>query len=123
MSALYFGITEALTVRRGYEKRYRCQLLTSDVDGNVVPQSLTGFTVTPGLRQTESKDGTAVSGVSPTAPTVDNDTGVFDYLLAQADTPTLIVGKRYWGYVHVAHATITGGKDELIRMLPIEIVA
>ncbi len=123
MSALQFSRTECITVRRGYEVRYRWQLLTIDQDGNIAPQSLTGFTVTPGLRQTESKDGTAVTSVTPLAQTVDNDTGVTDFVVTQAESPTLIVGKRYWGYVHVAHATITGGKDELVRLLPLEVVA
>lgn len=124
MTALYASRTEPITIRRGFEFRYRIQLLVLDSDGNPVPQDLTGFTITPQLRLTESKDAAAISGLTPTIVTVSSSAGQFDFVVSASESQSvMVVGKTYYWMVFVNHATITNGKDELVRIGLVKVVA
>lgn len=122
MPVLDTARSEPQSIRRGFEWRYRVQLYVTDADGNKVAQSLSGFTLTPGLRLTESKDG-VTAGITISTATVSSESGIFDVVIAQADTSNLVVGKKYWWYVYGSHATVTSGKDELLRIGLVQVVA
>src|SRR5688572_21306588 len=108
MATLATARAEPVTLRRGFKWTYRIQLLVEDADGNLIPQALTGFTITPQLRLTESRDATAISGLTPVAVTVDENAGIFDISVAAAESEAvMVVGKVYYWMVYVSHATVT----------------
>lgn len=77
--------------------------------------ALTSFTITPLFRASESKDGAAVSGITPVIVTVSELAGTFAYTISQAESASATVGKTYWFGVYVNHAIHTSGVDVLYR--------
>lgn len=123
MTALTVSRTEPHNIRRGFEWRIRLQIFVENAEGDLVPQSLSGFTITGKILVADSKDSTAVASVTVTTTTVDTASGRFDISINQTDTALLTVGVRYFYMVYANHATITGGKDEMVRMGAVEVPA
>ena len=114
MPTLVYTRTEPQTIRLGFKWTYRIQLMTTNPDGDRVPQPLTGFTITPELTTSETKDSTdAPAAISSTV--VSTEAGIFDVFVSQAESDDLVAGKTYQWRVYVSHATITGGDDFLVR--------
>lgn len=114
MAYLLYTRTEPQIIRRGFVWRYRVQLLTTDAEGERVPQSLVGMTITPELTIDEGKGSTA----APAAidyEVVSTESGIFDVVVEQNESDDLVAGKTYDWRVYVSHATITGGDDFLVR--------
>jgi len=114
MGYLLYTRTEPQEIRRGFKWTYRVQLLTKDAEGNRVPQSLTGFTITPELTVSEGKTSTAAPA-SISYVVVSTEAGIFDVFVLQTQSDNLVAGKTYDWRVYVNHATLTGGDDYLVR--------
>ena len=123
MTALTVSRTEPHNIRRGFEWRIRLQIFVENAEGDLVPQSLSGFTITRQLTVADSKDSTAVASVTVNATVVDESSGRFDIWISETDTELLTVGVRYHYMVHVTHTTITNNKRELVRMGAVEVPA
>lgn len=123
MTALTVSRTEPHNIRRGFEWRIRLQIFVENAEGDLVPQSLSGFTITGQLTVADSKDSTPVASVTVTPTTVDTASGRFDIWISETDTEFLTVGVRYHYMVYVKHLTITNDKRELVRMGSVEVPA
>lgn len=118
-----YARAEPQTMRRGYQFRYDFTVKDIDANGDKAAVNITGYTVTGTLRQTESKDGPAVSSVTLSATVINALIGTCYVSVSASDTANATVGKEYYFFVYINDATGTGGLDVLYRIGKVKVVA